>query len=102
MFAASGVTVRAEIARVNYTRIVQWWNSRSLIGWDEPGTSFGSRATAVGARGAEFEGRAGTFVGFFRTRRAGFARRVLSFRRVAVRWQVFKDFVWKGRALSHI
>src|SRR6266849_602541 len=93
MFATSGVTVRAEIAWVNYTRIVQWWNSRSLIGWDEPGSASGSRATAVGARGAEFERRAGTCAGYWRARRPEFAQRAHRLRTVAScrRFQGLRD-----------
>src|SRR5713101_4702250 len=74
MLAASGVTVRAEIARVNYTRIVQRWNSWSLIGWDESGSSFGSRPTAVGARAARFERRAGNCARCCCARRPEFAQ----------------------------
>src|SRR6266849_2011 len=74
MLAASGVTVRAEIARVNYTRIVQRWNSWSLIGWDESGSSFGSRPTAVGARAARFERRAGNCARCCCARRTEFAQ----------------------------
>src|SRR5260370_15676707 len=96
MFAASGVTVRAEIARVNYTRIVEWWNSRSLSGWDEPGSSFGSRATAVGARGAEFERRAGTCAGYWRARRPEFAQRAHRSRTVASGRRGFKVSEFQG------
>jgi len=38
---SSGATVRAEQGRVNTIRIVQRWNSRSRIGCDESGSSFG-------------------------------------------------------------
>jgi hypothetical protein len=41
MLVSSGATVRAERGRVNYTRIVQRWNFRSRIGWDESGSSMG-------------------------------------------------------------
>src|ERR1700737_3282327 len=52
MLVSSGATVLAEKGRVNYIRIVQRWNSRSRIRWDESGLSMGR-----GQRRLAYKGR---------------------------------------------